>query len=85
MKILSKANLFLFYPVVNRSENHWRKLAHCTLQRQNGSPRIKDLSKMLMSAFILKCHKMLLMSDFNKTVIVIITIKGHQQTHGSRI
>ena len=35
MKMLSKANcLFLFYPVVDKSENHWRELAHCTLQRQ---------------------------------------------------
>ena len=34
MKKLSKANwLFLFYLVANKSENHYRKLAHCTLWR----------------------------------------------------
>ena len=34
MKKLSNANgLFLFYLVANKSENHWGKLAQCTLQR----------------------------------------------------
>ena len=51
---------------------------------QNGSSRITDLSKMLMSAFTLKCHKMLPISHFNKTVMnidyyhYIITTKGPQ-------
>ena len=36
---------------------------------QNGSPRIINLSKMLMSAFILKCHKMLLISHFYRNVM----------------
>ena len=57
--------IVLFYPVGNKSENHWRKLAHCTLRRHKMVAQ--DLSKMLMSAFILKCHKMLLMSHFDKT------------------
>ena len=54
MKKLSKANwLFLFHPIDNQSENHWRKLAHCTLRRhKNDNPRITDLSKMLMWAFL---------------------------------
>ena len=31
---MNKANgLFLFCLVANKSENHWRKLAHCNLQR----------------------------------------------------
>ena len=38
---------------------------------QNGSPRITDLSNMLMSACILKCHKMLLIGHFDKTVMKI--------------
>ena len=38
---------------------------------QNGSPRITDLSKKLTSGFILKCHKMLLINHFNKTVMNI--------------
>ena len=38
MKKLSKANwLFLFYQVVNKSDNHWRKLEHCTIQRHKKS------------------------------------------------
>ena len=44
---------------------------------QSGSREITDLSKMLMSAFILKYRKMLLISHFDKTVIkIIITTKG---------
>ena len=35
----------------------------------NGSPGIEDLSKMLVSAFILKSPKMLLMRHFDKTVM----------------
>ena len=65
MKKFYKANgLFLFYLVANKSENHWRKYPAKT---QNGSPIITDLSKVLMSAFILKCHKILMMSLFYKT------------------
>ena len=72
MQKLSKANgLFLLCLVANKSENHWRKYTLYPAKTQNGSPRITDLSKMLMSAFILKCHKMLLMSHFYKTVMNI--------------
>ena len=45
---------------------------------QNGSPRITDWSKMLMSASTLKCHKMLLVSHFYKIVINI----GHYYPQG---
>ena len=80
MKKLSKSNwLFSFYPVANKSANHWCKLAHFTLQKHKMAALELDLSKMLMSAFILKCHKMLLMSHFDKTVMsigYIITTKG---------
>ena len=54
----------------NKSENHWSKVS-LTLypaKRQDGSCGITDLlSKILMSAYILKYHKMLLMSHLNKT------------------
>ena len=36
---------------------------------QNVNPRITDLFKMLISAFIFNCHKMLLISHFDKTVM----------------
>ena len=45
---------------------------------QNCSPKITDLSKMLMSTFTSKRHKMLLMSHYDETVINIgiTTAKG---------
>ena len=46
---------------------------------QNDSPRITDFSEMLMSAFILKRHKMLLISHLNKTVMNI----GYYYQQGS--
>ena len=50
----------------------WPKLAYlCPAKTQNDSPRITDLSKMLTSAFISKCHKMLVMRHFYKTVMNI--------------
>ena len=62
--------IVMFHLLAKESENYWRKLAYPE-KTQNGSPRITDVSKMLMSASISKCHKMLLMSHFNKTVMNI--------------
>ena len=77
MKKLSTSNwLFLFYLVDSKSENHWGKLAH-NICKDTAAAMELGLSKMLMSAFILKYHKMLLMSHFDKTVIkIVITTKS---------
>ena len=72
MKKLYKANWsFLFYSVSNKSESHGCKLAHYPAKTQDDNCRTTDLSKMMMSAFILEWYKMLLISDSNKTVINI--------------
>ena len=77
MKMLSKSNsLFLFCLVANKSENHWRKLAHCTLQRHKMAA--VKFQTCLVPAFILKYHKIPLMSHFDKTVMNI----GYYYHHG---
>ena len=70
--------------MANKAENHWCKLAHCTLRRQKRQPKNY---KLLMSAFILKCHEMLLMTHFDKalTDIGYHYHQDPQKTHGSGI